>query len=173
MRISSLTGGCRIYGESNIPIDVAGNDPTEIILDCGSGDWVFPDGKTSQKTSIGTVAFTSRRVVLFTPTPNESFLAANARVTFENKVDQGSPLPKLGIELRSAFRPIKVYALGDSWTAAFGYYGDGTEMPVTALPFCKPGSGTLNDRCSSNSPLTSLQGDSAGSSFPTTGSAIR
>ncbi len=166
VRISSLTGGCRIYGESNIPIDVAGNDPTEIVLDCGGGDWVFPDGQRSQKTPIGTVAFTSPRVVLFTPTPNESFLAANARVTFENKVDRGAPLPKLGIELRSAFRPIKVYAIGDSWTAAFGYYGDGTEMPVTALPFCKPGSGTLNDRCSSNSPLTSLQGDSAREFLP-------
>ena len=159
VRISSLTGGCRISGESNIPVDVAGNDPTEIILDCGSGDWAFPDGKKSQQTSIGTIAFTEPRVLLFTPTPNQSFLASNARVTFENKVERGAPLPKLGIELRSAFRPIKVYALGDSWTAAFGYYGDGTEMPVTALPFCKPGSGVLNDRCSSNSPLTSLQGD--------------
>jgi lysophospholipase L1-like esterase len=52
----------------------------------------------------------------------------------------------------------KVYALGDSWTAAFGYYDDGSAMPFSALVFCRPGSGQLNDRCSSNSPLGSLDG---------------
>jgi lysophospholipase L1-like esterase len=49
-----------------------------------------------------------------------------------------------------SFAPYRVYGIGDSWTAAFGYYGDGNMMPFTDLLFCKPGEGVLNDRCSSN-----------------------
>jgi lysophospholipase L1-like esterase len=46
---------------------------------------------------------------------------------------------------------ISVRAIGDSVTAGFGYYDNGTLMGLFHLPECKPGSVTLVDPCSSNS----------------------
>ena len=46
----------------------------------------------------------------------------------------------------------KFRAIGDSVTAGFGYYSDGSDMSITKLFACKPGD-VPNDRCSSNSPL--------------------
>ena len=64
--------------------------------------------------------------------------------------------PNRGDRLNVIFevRPYTIYALGDSWTAAFGFFGDdASELSIAGLYFCRPGSGVLNDRCSSNSPL--------------------
>lgn len=44
-----------------------------------------------------------------------------------------------------------VRALGDSVTAGFGYYDDGTLMPFTSLLSCKPAEKLFDDACSSNS----------------------
>lgn len=44
-----------------------------------------------------------------------------------------------------------VRALGDSVTAGFGYYDDGSLMPFTSLLSCKPGDRGYDDACSSNS----------------------
>jgi lysophospholipase L1-like esterase len=44
-----------------------------------------------------------------------------------------------------------VRALGDSVTAGFGYYDDGSPMPFTSLFSCKPGERSYDDACSSNS----------------------
>jgi lysophospholipase L1-like esterase len=44
-----------------------------------------------------------------------------------------------------------VRALGDSVTAGFGYYDDGTPMPFTSLLSCEPGEKFYDDACSSNS----------------------
>jgi lysophospholipase L1-like esterase len=46
---------------------------------------------------------------------------------------------------------VSVRALGDSVTAGFGYYDDGTLMQFTSLLACKPGAKTYDDACSSNS----------------------
>jgi hypothetical protein len=46
---------------------------------------------------------------------------------------------------------VVVRALGDSVTAGFGYYADGSLMPFTSLLSCKPGESPYNDACSSNS----------------------
>ncbi|MGC1851238.1 MAG: SGNH/GDSL hydrolase family protein [Solirubrobacterales bacterium] len=54
------------------------------------------------------------------------------------------------IEIASGKGP-KVRALGDSVTAGFGYYDDGSEMSFTSLFSCKPGKTTYDDACSSNS----------------------
>jgi len=57
--------------------------------------------------------------------------------------------------LRFDVAPYKIRAIGDSWTAAFGFYGkDAKEMPLVSLLGCRPGDGALNDRCSSNGYLT-------------------
>jgi GDSL-like Lipase/Acylhydrolase family len=42
-------------------------------------------------------------------------------------------------------------ALGDSVTAGFGYYDDGSLMPFEDLLSCKPGESPYDDACSSNS----------------------
>jgi GDSL-like lipase/acylhydrolase family protein len=46
---------------------------------------------------------------------------------------------------------VVVRALGDSVTAGFGYYDDGSLMPFEDLLSCKPGEAPYNDACSSNS----------------------
>lgn len=51
-----------------------------------------------------------------------------------------------------------VRALGDSVTAGFGYYDDGSPMPFTSLLSCKPGATTYDDACSSNSINRSNEG---------------
>jgi len=51
-----------------------------------------------------------------------------------------------------------VRALGDSVTAGFGYYDDGSLMEFSSLLSCKPGAGAYNDACSSNSTNTSNEG---------------
>ena len=48
---------------------------------------------------------------------------------------------------------LRVRAFGDSVTAGFGFFGDGTPWSVTDLLRCRPPSGEMNDRCSSNSAL--------------------
>ncbi|MBS1863748.1 MAG: hypothetical protein JSS68_18795 [Actinobacteria bacterium] len=47
-----------------------------------------------------------------------------------------------------------VRAMGDSVTAGFGYYADGTLMPFLSLYECKPVGQVLDDACSSNSTAT-------------------
>lgn len=51
-----------------------------------------------------------------------------------------------------------VRALGDSVTAGFGYYDNGSAMEFTSLLSCKPGATAYNDACSSNSTNTSNEG---------------
>ncbi|HEX4305187.1 MAG TPA: SGNH/GDSL hydrolase family protein [Solirubrobacterales bacterium] len=47
-----------------------------------------------------------------------------------------------------------VRAMGDSVTAGFGFYGDGTPMGLLELYECKPFGEVLDDACSSNSTAT-------------------
>ena len=47
-----------------------------------------------------------------------------------------------------------VRAMGDSVTAGFGYYSNGTLMPFLSLYECKPVGQVLDDACSSNSTAT-------------------
>jgi lysophospholipase L1-like esterase len=53
-----------------------------------------------------------------------------------------------------------VRAIGDSVTAGFGYYDDGSSMPFTSLLSCKPAETNYNDACSSNSTNRSNKGTS-------------
>ncbi|HET7120900.1 MAG TPA: SGNH/GDSL hydrolase family protein [Solirubrobacterales bacterium] len=48
-------------------------------------------------------------------------------------------------------RDVVVRALGDSVTAGFGYYDNGTLMTIGHLLECRPGKEPFNDACSSNS----------------------
>jgi lysophospholipase L1-like esterase len=47
-----------------------------------------------------------------------------------------------------------VRAMGDSVTAGYGYYSDGSQMSIFELPECKPFGQVLDDACSSNSTAT-------------------
>ncbi|MEX2106929.1 MAG: SGNH/GDSL hydrolase family protein [Solirubrobacterales bacterium] len=53
---------------------------------------------------------------------------------------------------------VVVRALGDSVTAGFGYYDDGSPMGITSLLSCEPGEKFFNDACSSNSTSRSNKG---------------
>jgi len=55
---------------------------------------------------------------------------------------------------------VVVRALGDSVTAGFGYYDEGSLMPFEDLLSCKPGEAPYNDACSSNSTNRSNSGSS-------------
>lgn len=56
------------------------------------------------------------------------------------------------VEIRVLRRSgLVVRAIGDSVTAGFGYYDDGTLMPFTSLLSCEPGEKFFDDACSSNS----------------------
>ncbi|HEX2391548.1 MAG TPA: SGNH/GDSL hydrolase family protein [Solirubrobacterales bacterium] len=52
---------------------------------------------------------------------------------------------------------VVVRALGDSVTAGYGYYDDGSPMPLLSLLECRPGAKPYNDACSSNSPNTDAE----------------
>ncbi|HVD38502.1 MAG TPA: SGNH/GDSL hydrolase family protein [Solirubrobacterales bacterium] len=54
------------------------------------------------------------------------------------------------ITVTAAEDPV-VRALGDSVTAGFGYYSNGTPMTIGRLPGCRPAAKEYNDACSSNS----------------------
>ena len=54
------------------------------------------------------------------------------------------------VPLPLTVRPFTMRAIGDSITAGFGFFGDGSAMGGLQLPFCIPPD-SLNDRCSSNS----------------------
>jgi lysophospholipase L1-like esterase len=49
---------------------------------------------------------------------------------------------------------MQVRALGDSVTAGFGYYADGSAMSLASLLDCRPADSGYNDACSSNSVTT-------------------
>jgi lysophospholipase L1-like esterase len=53
-----------------------------------------------------------------------------------------------------AATPIVVRALGDSVTAGFGYYSNGTPMTIGRLLGCRPPAKEFDDACSSNSLVT-------------------
>ncbi len=71
---------------------------------------------------------------------------------------RGGPAARAGAPL-SAYAQVAVApapglvvrALGDSVTAGFGYYGDGSSMTIWQLPECRPPSSGFDDACSSNS----------------------
>jgi len=60
------------------------------------------------------------------------------------------------VELKVAARDgVVVRAIGDSVTAGFGYYDDGSLMSIASLLSCKPAGSRYDDACSSNSANTS------------------
>jgi lysophospholipase L1-like esterase len=65
------------------------------------------------------------------------------------------PWPRIASAGSSSGAPGPVVrAMGDSVTAGFGYYSDGSLMPILSLYECKPVGEVLDDACSSNSTAT-------------------
>ena len=79
-------------------------------------------------------------------------------VTFTPMGGQSRSVGLYGLKLTPPRRslqaqpPFVMRALGDSVTAGFGFFSDGTEMSALQLPYCIPLDTQMNDRCSSNSP---------------------
>lgn len=69
----------------------------------------------------------------------------------------GPVLRTVEIKVGSAQETV-VRAIGDSVTAGFGYYDDGSLMPLSRLLACEPGEKFYNDACSSNSVSRSSKG---------------
>ena len=114
---------------------------TGIVVTQNPRNGTLGDGSTSGPGTTLTAKWTYQPNAKFTG--DDSFQAAG--VGFEGK--RGDPATA-SIKVNA----FKLRAIGDSVTAGFGYYGDGSDMGLTKLFSCKPGE-IPNDRCSSNSPL--------------------
>jgi lysophospholipase L1-like esterase len=87
---------------------------------------------------------TTRLWITFTPTGGEArSIGLDGLKLTPPASSGGSP------EARPAF---VMRALGDSVTAGFGFFSNGTGMSPLQLPFCIPQDSQPNNRCSSNSP---------------------
>jgi hypothetical protein len=88
------------------------------------------DERTLTATYTPDDLFSGQDAVVFTATDSDGFTHGAAAITVE---------------------PWRVWALGDSVTAGFGYFADGNLMPADDLLDCKPAA-VVSNRCSSNSP---------------------
>lgn len=157
------------FGSSGIPVSVHIGVPVLVHISCSKvadASWLFRDKGTTLTTALAT--YTTQGT-----TVRADFKAA-ARgsqeiVVVPSKGDIWGSGGKHGIAnellLRFDIVPYKIYAIGDSWTAGFGYYSDGSAMPTVALPLCRPGAGKLNDQCSSNGRWNGLDGQTGGLRF--------
>jgi lysophospholipase L1-like esterase len=156
-------------GSSGIPVQVHIGVPVLVRINCSKvadASWLFRDKGTTLTTALAT--YTTQGTTV------RADFKADARgyqtiAVVPSKGDLWGSGGKHGIAneliLRFNIIPYKIYAIGDSWTAGFGYYSDGSAMPTLALPLCRPGSGKLNDRCSSNGRWNGVDGQTAGLSF--------
>jgi lysophospholipase L1-like esterase len=111
------------------------------------------------KVSLGSPSRTNQTLTVpATYTPNAKFVGDDT-FTFAGVSDPGGRGPVATGSV--TIEPFKFRAIGDSVTAGFGYYSDGSSMGLLSLFKCKPGE-IPNDRCSSNSTL----GDNAGDTTP-------
>ena len=85
------------------------------------------------------------RTLTATYAPNELFAGQDALV-----VEAINPAGQAYGVSRLTVLPWRMRAIGDSVTAGFGYFGDGSLMPVDDLLDCKPAA-VVSNRCSSNS----------------------
>lgn len=85
------------------------------------------------------------RTLTATYTPNELFAGQDALV-----VEAVNPAGQAYGVSHLTVLPWRMRAIGDSVTAGFGYFGDGSLMPVDDLLDCKPAA-VVSNRCSSNS----------------------
>ena len=69
----------------------------------------------------------------------------------------GPPVENAQVAVAPAVGTV-VRALGDSVTAGFGYYSDGSPMTIGHLLECRPGEKEFDDACSSNSLNTTSKG---------------
>jgi hypothetical protein len=157
------------YLSPGIQISVHMGDPFVLRIPCkalGDSSWVLPEGKTAVETPTGKISVEGNDLTIVPriDARGQSLVylrAKNGALIYDYG---GSSLGK-SVKIVVNIVPYKVYAIGDSWTAAFGYYGDGSSMPVTDLLLCKPGTGKLNDRCSSNGYWNGFDGQTAGLRF--------
>ncbi len=104
---------------------------------------ILPGGRGKQLLRAHRYQVTTRLWVTFTPVEGKA-----RRIGFYGlKLTRAASRPLLGSQA-----PFVMRALGDSVTAGFGFFANGSPMSLLDLPFCRPLDTTPNDRCSSNSP---------------------
>jgi lysophospholipase L1-like esterase len=103
--------------------------------------------------SAGTARLRDEEVRYTAPAdPGPQTIRISHATTIVVKVVQ--PWSTIGSAGSSAAPGPVVRAMGDSVTAGFGYYSDGSLMPFLSLYECKPVGEVLDDACSSNSTAT-------------------
>jgi lysophospholipase L1-like esterase len=95
--------------------------------------------------SPGAIAYTAPR------TPGTETIGLDHATVVVKVVQPWAPLAALGAAPGQG--PV-ARAMGDSVTAGFGYYSDGSSMGILSLYECKPVGTVLDDACSSNSTAT-------------------
>ena len=109
--------------------------------------WSFTSG-----AGAGTAHLSAGAVDYVAPrTPGTATIGLDHATVVVKVVRPWTPSPLTGTAAGQG--PI-VRAMGDSVTAGFGYYGDGTSMGIASLYECKPVGTVLDDACSSNSTAT-------------------
>jgi lysophospholipase L1-like esterase len=113
------------------------------------------DWKVSAKPAAGTARFRGDVLAYTAPrTPGTQTVRLDGANLVAKIAKPWAPLtPASAPGAPSGTGPV-VRAMGDSVTAGFGYYGDGTKMPFLSLYECKPEGQVLDDACSSNSTAT-------------------
>ena len=120
-----------------VSISCRGEGIEDLELESGPFSGSVADVKV--QTSAGQSTLTA------TYTPGALFVGEDAMIVGANDAD-GRAFGPLFIDVR----PWRMRTIGDSVTAAFGYFGNGDEIGVDDLLDCKPPE-IVNNRCSSNS----------------------
>jgi lysophospholipase L1-like esterase len=148
LRPLSLASGHRICGSvTHLRARPGQRIAVELPRCSGGTRWLVakrPQG--TLRISGGTLTY--RAPQRFRGTASATLMAAPAAGTPASR-ETALALP-VQITVGSA-RPPVVRALGDSVTAGFGYYEDGSLMSITRLFGCRPPVGKYDDACSSNS----------------------
>ena len=120
----------------------------------GEGTVVTLDGQPAHGTVSAVASAGGITTATYKPAVGYDRRLGEERVTFTAANAGGSVTATVTVDVR----PFRFVAFGDSVTAGFGYYGDGSEMHSAALLFgCAPMDDYVNGRCSSNSAL--VRGD--------------
>jgi len=129
--------------------------PVAISITCtGERTAVTVDGHPAHGTVTGVTSAGGVTTATYKPAVGYDRRLGEEHVTFTATNAGGATSATVTIDVR----PFRFVAFGDSVTAGFGYYGDGSEMHGAALLFgCAPMDDYVNGRCSSNSAL--VRGD--------------
>jgi lysophospholipase L1-like esterase len=133
-----------------VAVDTNYQTPAEVAITCRGDDMeaieVGPGPFSGTFSDVTQAGGADERTLTATYTPDDLFSGQDAIVFTATDAD-GSTHGAAAITVE----PWRMWALGDSVTASFGYFANGSLMTVDQLLDCKPAA-VVSNRCSSNSP---------------------